>query len=220
MESNKREKNFEKYKIVEVDRKDLKNAPYNPRVITETAKKKLRKNIKKVGLLEPPVWNALSGNLVSGHQRVSILDGLMGTRDYKIRVSRVELDDKTEKEQNIFFNNTAAMGDYDLEKLEELLKQDLEIEDTGFDVADMYKLFGDNVLIEDPDKLLELSEQISKNESLYKELQGRARKRDDVDFFCVVVFRDNQQREGFLSALGLPDNRYQDGRTLQDLIKK
>ena len=122
---------YEKYEIVQISRRELKNAEYNPRKISDSARDKLKSDIKKVGLLDPPVWNVRSGNIVSGHQRIAILDSLNRTKDYKIRVAKVDLDQKTEKEQNIFFNNQVAMGEWDIEKLEDIIKNDIDFENAG-----------------------------------------------------------------------------------------
>jgi hypothetical protein len=57
---------FEKFEVVEIHRSLIKNAPYNPRQITDDARERLGNNIEKVGLLTPLVWNAETGNLVLG----------------------------------------------------------------------------------------------------------------------------------------------------------
>lgn len=102
-------------------------ANYNPRKITPEAKKKLKANLKRVGILGGIVWNEITGNLVSGHQRVSVIDEVnkynseTGENDYIIRVEVVRMDDKTEKEQNIFMNNRNVQGDFDSDMLKDML---------------------------------------------------------------------------------------------------
>lgn len=85
--------------------------------------------------------NRRSGNLVSGHQRLACLDVLEGSGDYYLDVAVVELTDKQEREQNIFFNNPGAQGAWDVQALGELLHAGLEIEATGFDRMDLEVLF-------------------------------------------------------------------------------
>ena len=58
------------------NRVDIENAPYNPRTIDEYAKRKLRDNLKRVGLLQPIVVNRTTGNIVSGHQRLAVMDAI------------------------------------------------------------------------------------------------------------------------------------------------
>ena len=50
-------------------RSQIKEAPYNPRIIGEGAEKRLRAFIKKHGLFGTIIWNERTGNIVSGHQR-------------------------------------------------------------------------------------------------------------------------------------------------------
>jgi len=114
---------FEKFVIEEIDRSEIKNAEYNPRKLSDKAKKKLKDNLEKVGLIQPITWNRLTGNIVSGHQRVALLDSLHKSKKYSLSVAVVEMDDKTEKEQNIFMNNTEAQGEFDLDGLGKLIKE-------------------------------------------------------------------------------------------------
>ncbi len=71
----------QKFVSERIHRSKIKNAPYNPRSIDDHARKKLHHNLKKKGLLDALVWNKRTGNLVSGHQRLSILDDLSATGD-------------------------------------------------------------------------------------------------------------------------------------------
>lgn len=135
-----------------VKRSEINFASYNPRTISDEARKKLKKNLQTVGLLGGVVWNMRSGNLVSGHQKVSIMDAVnrydaeTGANDYEFRVEVVDFDDKTEKEQNLFMNNRAVQGTYDDDMLRELL-QGIDYTNAGFDDTDMQLLglgdFGD-----------------------------------------------------------------------------
>lgn len=111
----------------EIKRSEINFANYNPRKITQEARKCLKADLKRVGLLGGIVWNENSGNLVSGHQRVSVMDEVnrydprTKKNDYLIRVEVVHMDDKTEKEQNIFMNNRNVQGEFDTEMLKDLL---------------------------------------------------------------------------------------------------
>lgn len=72
-------------------------------------------------MIETLVWNKTTGNLISGHQRLKILDKLEKGKDYLLTVAQVEMDEKTEKEQNIFMNNNRAQGYYDIELLKNIV---------------------------------------------------------------------------------------------------
>ena len=68
---------------VTIKRDQAKAAPYNPRSIDGPARRKLEKAIRDFGLVDRPVWNRRTGNIVGGHQRVDILDEIKGGTDYE-----------------------------------------------------------------------------------------------------------------------------------------
>jgi hypothetical protein len=205
----------EGYEIVEVHRSQLQNAPYNPRIISDKARDRIRHNIRRVGLLEPLIWNKRTGNIVGGHQRLSIIDGLEGTKDYTLHVAQVDLDEKAEKEQNIALNNTEMQGEWDLEKLDALVRDPtVEIANTGFDVADIYQLFGNDPLTDRADDLMALADKFRGINERHVASHDKLADRDDSNFYSVVVFRSHEDRRAFTAALGLEDNRFVDGRFL------
>lgn len=127
---------------IEIQRSEINLARYNPRKITEEAKKLLKANIKRLGVMGGIVWNETTGRLVGGHQKIKILDELhkydpfTGENDYTIRVERVKLSDKEEREQNIFLNNKNAQGEYDRDLLGTLLN-DIDYKLAGLDDYDL-----------------------------------------------------------------------------------
>src|SRR5215468_5661020 len=122
---------------------DLTPAPYNPRRVlkpTDRRYRKLAASLREFGLVEPLVWNELTGHVVGGHARLAILDE-MGVAE--IPVSVVRLSAEREKALNIVLNNREAQGRYDPTRLTELLAEleDLpELELTGFEAADLRAL--------------------------------------------------------------------------------
>jgi hypothetical protein len=123
---------FQGFVVERRHRSVAKNAPYNPRGITPEARAKLRAGLKAFGLLEPPIWNRKTGNLVGSHRRLEELDALMGTPDYMLDFAVVDLDPTREVEANILLNNPNAQGHYEVDQLAELLKTpDLELSSTG-----------------------------------------------------------------------------------------
>ena len=62
-------------------RSQIKEAPYNPRIIGEGAEKRLRAFIKKHGLFGTIIWNERTGNIVSGQREVSGGRGLSAPRN-------------------------------------------------------------------------------------------------------------------------------------------
>lgn len=209
---------FDNYIVETVNRQQLRGAPYNPRVMTEAERKKLAAGIKKHGMLAPPTWNKRTGNIVSGHQRITILDAFNGSPDYTLQVAVVDLPESQEKEANLLFNNPGAMGDWDLPKLEEMLSDtNVELVGAGFDMADVYRLLGD-APGRSAAEVDGLAEKLRSVRDQYEKVQQKTGSRDGVDFYIVVVFRDGEARDEFCSSFGLDDNRYQDGRTLQALL--
>lgn len=178
-------------------------APYNPRKDLKPGDPEydmLLKGMTEFGLVEPLIWNKRTGTLVGGHQRISALDSLEKNKDYSLRVACVDLDEKTEREQNVFFNNPEAQGEFDLEKLETMFKDEdckLNIDATGYDIADIYKTFGDTPLNHQPEELLRLSDQLREATARHEKIKEKTRARDEVDYYLVVVFPSNDARKKF-----------------------
>jgi ParB-like nuclease domain len=177
-------------------RKDLHDAPYNPRDIDDAARKKLKANLKRVGLLEPLVVNQRSGNVVSGHQRLALMDAIEGKSDYELDVAVVDLDEKTEKEQCAFMNNELAQGSFDVPKLADVLK-----------VAD-FSLCGF-----DPDVVESMIPQWNRPE----EPAPQTAETCDV----ILVFPDRDQSDRFMELIQLSkDEKYIGGELIAELVRR
>jgi ParB-like chromosome segregation protein Spo0J len=101
----------------------LTPAPYNPRKALKPdspAYRKLRASLTEFGLVEPLVWNELTGRVVGGHARLRILREL-GVSE--VPVSVVRLSEAREKALNVVLNNQEAQGRYDPAKLADLLSE-------------------------------------------------------------------------------------------------
>ncbi len=88
---------------------ELSPAPYNPRIISEGALSGLRSSVERFGLVEPIVWNRLSGRVVGGHQRLNVLRQIGET---ETQVVVVNLDETEEKALNVALNNPAIAGEF------------------------------------------------------------------------------------------------------------
>ena len=109
---------YKKSLTVEILRSQILFAPYNPKNHTKELVKEIKDNIKNVAFLGGIVWNSNTGNLIDGHKRIMALDVIHkydGTpeKDYTVKVEKIELDPKTEMEQNIF--QTRSRTDLDLQ---------------------------------------------------------------------------------------------------------
>lgn len=194
-------------------RSQIKEAPYNPRVIGEGAEKRLRKNIKKIGLLGTLIWNERSGNLVSGHQRLKQLDAIEGypvkVADYEVRVTAVDLSDKEEREANVFLNNPSAQGEWELDKLAGLIIDDgIEYTDMGFTDTDMSVLFGGDprfdALFQDTEEVTASKEQIREVREHRATSTEKMKDEQSADFYFVVVCQSQQAKIDLLKGIGVP----------------
>ncbi len=101
--------------------KDLNRAAYNPRVDLKPGDEEYEAilySIEKYGLVQPIVWNQRTGNVISGHQRLTVLQN-QGVQE--VEVSVVDLDDIAEKQLNVALNKVE--GSWDNDKLSELLTE-------------------------------------------------------------------------------------------------
>lgn len=137
---------------MEILRSQIRFADYNPRVLDDEAKKSLKRGIKKFGLVGGVVVNKQTGfTLVSGHQRVTVMDELQKynpvtqENDYLIRVEVIDVDEQMEKELNILLNNPNAQGRWDYEKLAQIIP-DIDYKDAGLTDADLNMIGVDYLL--------------------------------------------------------------------------
>ncbi len=154
-------------------------AQYNPRADLQPGDpeyKKLKKSIAEFGYIEPLVWNKRTGTLISGHQRLKILQA-QGIQE--VEVSVVDLPLEKEKTLNIALNKIE--GRWDEEKLASLLSDltkipEFDVDLTGFEAPE----------------ISELLDNYSNNK------EG-----DDFDFdSCVEDIKEPITKEGDLIQLG------------------
>ena len=60
---------------------ELKPSTYNPRQISPEQLKALEDSMEKFGYIDPLVWNKRTGNLVSGHQRLKVLNNIQTKKE-------------------------------------------------------------------------------------------------------------------------------------------
>lgn len=201
-------------------RSQITEAVYNPRVIDAHARKRLTDSLKRSGLVMPLVWNRGTGNLVAGHQRLRILDQLENGKDYALDVACVAVSLKEERELNVFLNNTTAMGNWDLDALDTLLKMpDFDLQASGFDVQDLSLIFDDDrhagVFDSKNDDTGADQEMLEEMKRKRKEAKVASMALDDAEFYVVAVFQDRKQVDDFLSLIGQSrDSRYINGQVL------
>ena len=236
---------FQKFITVTINRQKIKNAPYNPRIISDENFNTLKRNLRKIGLLETLVWNKTTGNLVSGHQRLKILDMLEKRDDYDLTVAMVELDPKTEMEQNIFMNNKNAMGDWDRDLLLGVVPK-IDLKEAGFDEVDMamigIELDIDKHQNEDVEEVIQQFEKMKELDK--KQHQAKKEMADDKtgkqkdwkevkkeiaekqketlhEDYIVLSFDNYKNKEAFLQRFGFDkDDRYIKGEVFDKMIER
>lgn len=120
-------------KIEKIKIEKLKPAEYNPRKDLKPEDEeyqKIKKSITEFGYVAPIIVNS-NMTVIGGHQRLKILKEL-GYIDVECVI--VDLDPNKEKALNIALNKIS--GDWDNDKLEELLSElkqtDIDMDVTGF----------------------------------------------------------------------------------------
>jgi ParB-like chromosome segregation protein Spo0J len=219
---------FQSFTTKTINRSQIKNAPYNPRVISEDAKKRLRKIIKENGLVATITVNQRSMNIVGGHQRISVLDSLEKREDYDLTVAMIDVDDKQERKLNIILNNQSIGGEYDLPKLQELFKEnEFDFKEIGFTIEDLNIM---DIMVQDfketpeaqsvVDDLQSIVESTQEDREIEKEIKKEAlagvkeaqklqreandqESADQQNSFVIITFTSTSEKEAFLQALGL-----------------
>lgn len=111
--------------------KALKRAAYNPRKKLKEGDKeyeKIKRSLEAFEQVEPLVWNQRTGNLVGGHQRLTVMQDMGYT---EVDVTVVDLDEAQEKQLNVTLNK--VRGRWDFDKLAELLGEMEDVTLTGFE---------------------------------------------------------------------------------------
>lgn len=115
---------------------DMNRAAYNPRVDLQPEDEEyqaIERSLKRHGLVQPVVWNCRTNTVVSGHQRLTVLEAQGET---EVTVSVVDLDDIQEKELNVALNKIT--GEWDDDKLSVILNElGEEAADTGFTLPEI-----------------------------------------------------------------------------------
>lgn len=207
---------IQQHETVKIKRSQLHFADYNPRKISAESKKKIETNLKEFGLMGGIVWNERTGNLVSGHQRVSILDKQNGYKkdnpetDYDLLVTKVNLTEEQEKSQNIFFNNPLAQGYFHADKLKSLMEEVKFSEFTGFSKEEQVSAFQNLDLTDE--EYTKLAEKISATTEKIQKMHEHGRHEVGQNYI-VLVFKNRNDKEMLIDNLGvtLDNGRFANG---------
>jgi 16S rRNA G966 N2-methylase RsmD len=118
---------------------EISPSKYNPRTISDESMGRLTKSLAEFGNIQPITWNARTGNVVGGHQRLKVYQAMGKT---EVEVWAVDLSEQKEKAANIALNKLS--GEFDMPMLKDILEEidtgDLDMEVTGFamdEIAEM-----------------------------------------------------------------------------------
>lgn len=229
---------FEAFEIVTLHRSKIQKADYNPRRISESAQKKLKKFLRDNGLWQPLIVNKVTMNLVSGHQRLTIMDSLMRTEDYELTVSMVDVDEKTEVAGNIFMNNQSAMGEWDNTKLADIhdIFPDIDfVADLAFDESEVDFILGDSYQPKKTDEEKIFSEKVEESKiGKIKELEKKSDQKEreriasgdsyemsDIDYSLTFVFPNNHEKREFMKKINKKESeKYVKSTVLYDIFNK
>lgn len=199
---------FQKGEMQTLKRSELKGAEYNPRIIDKEAKKRLKEGLKKHGLVSPITYNKRTGNIVSGHQRISQLDALEKNQDYELDVWVIDVDEAEEAVLNVQLNNPSMQGDWDLDKLAFMTEEfGVNFDDMGFSKLDVDFMFdGDDrftELFETPE-----AEEVKTGLAEVKEARAKSKERmeekNNINFYSVIVFEDEEAKKEFYRKINVP----------------
>lgn len=228
---------YKQSETIVIRRSQINFAPYNPRKEDPEVVKKLKKNFKTVGYLGGIVWNRRSSYLVSGHKRVQTLDIINeydGTpdTDYEIKIEAVELDDKTEREQNIFMNSPSAMGEFDMAKMK-ILVPEIDYKAAGLSDADM-NIYGIAIAQEEisagvstvVDDFEEIQRPYEERKAAVKEMKNQIRQQadqkvEDIESYVMINFKSYRAKSSFMIRFGFaPDAQFIPGVMFADMVER
>lgn len=249
--SNER-KDYFKSEPVELMRSEIHPADYNPRGLSEEGKRALKRSIKAFGVVGGIVVNKRTGNtIVGGHQRVKVLDELYkyneetGENDYKLRVEMVEFDPKNEMELNVALNNHNIGGEWDRDKLAEIIPK-IDYKVAGFTDEDL-NLIGVDYLLQTEEEndlskeLDELMMPVNKRKEAEKEERKASREEKiahmkevkrqvaesanqtakDMDAYLMLSFDTYKAKAAFCQRFGYdPSSKFIKGEVFSDQVER
>lgn len=237
-----------KSESVELNRSAIRFADYNPRKLSEESRKTLKRGIKKFGLVGGIVVNKRTElTVVSGHQRLSVMDELQKfpDNDYKIRVDVIDVDEQQEKELNILMNNPNAQGTWDFDALARIVP-DIDWKDAGLTDADLNMIGVDYLLqteeessiadalsdmmapvteqneAEKAAKQLERAEKVAHMKEVKQQVKENAQKQaEKMDAYVMLSFDTYEAKAAFCERFGFDGGmKFIKGELLDEMVER
>jgi hypothetical protein len=198
------------FEYAEIPRTAITDAPYNPRVMSEQARRKLRGVLRRHGLVETLVWNRRTGHLVGGHRRLEELDAASGGQAYSLGVAAIDVDAQREREINVALNNVQAQGAFDPKKFFALVDAGADLEGMGLTKADLEIDFGSIAQLGEPfaaaarttDTIVQDLTEIRAARKAHIAAQ-EAHPKNDAEYFLMVQFPTAAARDAVLAQLAI-----------------
>ena len=240
---------YKQSETVVIKRSQINFAPYNPKNHTKEQINEIKKNIKRVAFLGGIVWNVITGNLIDGHKRVMALDvlnkydGTLDT-DYEVKVEKIELDLKTEKEQNIF--QTQSRTQFDLDILSTMIP-DIDYKNAGLTDEDL-QLIGidftfqteteqsitdeiNNLIapiqnqkeaVKQAKKELSQAEKIAHNKEVKAQVMQEAQdKAENMEAYVMISFEDYKTKAAFMERFCFDAReKFLKGEVFENMIER
>lgn len=219
---------------VVIKRDQINLHPRNPKRHTEEAIKQQRKNFKDVGFLGGLIWNAKTGNLVSGHKRLQALDLYYGNTtetpvNFDVKVERVELTEKQELEQLIYMDARSAntQQDYDLLAL---MLPDIDYKLAGLSADELNLISIESPMLNIAPKAdiqadyKEVGKSYEQKKADIKE--AKAKIKDEIftsqgDAYVSLSFDNYENKCAFMERFGFKnDLRFIKGESFSDMIER
>lgn len=208
MENTQKKSKFQKFEFGTINRSEIKNAVYNPRIMDKEAKKRLKKNLQENGLVSAITWNRRTGNICGGHQRVEQLDALERNKDYSLDVCIVDVDERTEAKLNVILNNPSMQGDWDLDLLAGISDTfDVSFDEMGFTKLDVDFMFdGDERFTEmfETPEAQEVKKGLEEVKAARQAGKERMQDKNNINWYSVIVFEDEAAKEAFYKRISVP----------------
>jgi hypothetical protein len=242
---------YNQSETIVIKRSQINFAPYNPKKHSKEAIAEQRRNIKRVGILGGIIWNKVTGNLVSGHKRTMALDELNkydGTpeTDYDIKVEMVEMDEKTEKEQNIYMDAQGTNTQQDIDLLAVIIP-DIDFKNAGLSDEDLQLIGVDFTLqteeerditsafdeLNAPAKKVKEAEKKAKKEKTEEEkiahnkevkaqvMADAQEKAENMESYVMIPFDTYKRKAAFMERFGFdPREKFIKGEVFENMIER
>ena len=214
----------ESYEMRVVKRSEINLADYNPRQIDKETRNRLKKGLKKFGLVSPLLVNGANMTLISGHQRISVMDELekYPDNDYELNVSVVFLSKEDEMALNVQMNNTSMMGEFDVAGLTNMIDLGANVSDFGFSESDIDIMFGDNPdivdFLSDSEEVEKSKEEIQKVREHRQEMTKEQKEQNSASYYFIVVCASSGEKKELMNKMGVPEyEEFVDSKYLERL---